>query len=100
MQIILGDIYDGLIWKSFRDNYLSAPYSYLLTLNVDWFQPFKRTKYSVGAIYATIQNLPREKQFKEEFIILIGLLPGPKEPSLSHGKGAKPVHGFLLKALH
>ena len=65
---ILGDISDGLIWKSFKECFLSSPYSYLLTLNIDWFQPFKRTEYSVGAIYAIIQNLPREKRFKEENI--------------------------------
>lgn len=78
---ILGDISDGLVWKSFKEHFLSSPFSYLLTLNVDWFQPFKRTEYSVGGIYATIQNLPREKWYKEENAILIGIIPGPKEPN-------------------
>ena len=80
---ILGDIYDGLIWKSFRSDFLAAPYSYLLTLNVDWFQPYKHIQYSVGSIYLTIQNLPREERYKEENIMLVGVIPGPKEPSLS-----------------
>ena len=71
---ILGNIYDGLVWKSFRNDFLSSPYCYLLSLNVDWFQPFKRTEYSVGAIYATVQNLPREKRYKEENVVLIGLV--------------------------
>ena len=34
--------------------FLDSPYSYLLTMNVDWFQPFVRTVYSTGAIYLTI----------------------------------------------
>lgn len=80
---ILGDVYDGLVWKSFRNDFLSSPYCYLFSINVDWFQPFKHTEYSVGAIYVTIQNLPREKRYKEENFILVGLIPGPKEPSLS-----------------
>ena len=38
------------------NDFLSAPYNYLLTLNVDWFSPFDHGCYSVGAIYLTIQN--------------------------------------------
>ncbi len=35
------------IWKSFESSgYLDHPYSYLLSINVDWFQPFKHTTYS------------------------------------------------------
>ena len=34
--------------------FLSAPHNYSLTLNVDWFNPFKWTEYSAGAIYLTI----------------------------------------------
>lgn len=78
----LGDVYDGCIWKNFSTNFLSIPYSYLLCLNVDWFQPFKHTQYSIGAIYVTIQNLPRER-FKQENVVLIEIIAGPKEPSLS-----------------
>lgn len=44
-------------------------------LNVDWFQSFKYTNYSAGAIYLTILNLPKQEQFKTRNIILIGLIP-------------------------
>lgn len=44
-------------------------------LNVDWFQSFKYTNYSVGAIYLTILNLPRQERFKTRNIILIVLIP-------------------------
>lgn len=43
----------------------------------------------MGAIYLTIQNLPREQRFKEENAILVGVMPGPKEPSLS-------INSYLL----
>lgn len=82
----LGDIYDGRVWTEFNSpsfyNFLAVPFSYLLTLNVDWFQPFSHTEYSVGAIYLTIQNLPRSERFKEENVILVGVIPGPSEPNL------------------
>jgi len=37
-------------------------------------------EYSVGAIYLTILNLPREIRCKKENIILVGVIPGPTEP--------------------
>ena len=58
---IYGDIYDGSVWKQFSKDYLTAPYSLMLSLNVDWFQPFKHLQFSVGGIYLVIQNLPREE---------------------------------------
>ena len=52
----------------------SLPHNFALTLNVDWFQPFKHTQYSVGAMYVSILNLPRAERYSNEII------PGPKEP--------------------
>jgi hypothetical protein len=46
---------------------------------LDWFQPFKYTQHSTGAIYASICNLPRAERNKPENIIYLGFLPGPKE---------------------
>ena len=50
-------------------------------LNLAFFQPFGHTPYSVGAIYLSLQNLPREERFKPENILLVGIIPGPKEPA-------------------
>lgn len=59
----LGDIYDGEVWKMFHDKdhneFLKYPYSYLLSLNVDWFQPFSHIIYSTDAIYLTIYLVQR-----------------------------------------
>lgn len=80
----LVDIYDGRVWSEFTSSgFLESPFSFLLTINVDWFQPFSHIEYSVGAIYLTIQNLPRNERYKEENIILVGVLPGPSEPPLT-----------------
>ncbi len=87
----LGDIYDGSVWKEFKDNFLSAPHSYLLTINVDWFQPFTHVTYSTGAIYLTVQNLPRTERYKQENVILVGVMPGPKESSLNINSYLSPL---------
>lgn len=50
-------------------------------LNRDWFQPYKHTVSSVGAIYLTVMNLPREMRFKRTNVILVALIPGPLEPT-------------------
>ena len=36
--------------------------------------------YSVGGIYAVLMNLPRAIRYKQENVLHIGLIPGPKEP--------------------
>lgn len=80
------DVYDGKIWKEFQviagEPFLSSTDSLGLGLmiNVDWFQPFKHSIYSVGVIYLTVMNLPRSVRFKRQNILLIGILPGPSEP--------------------
>ena len=90
-----GDVYDGNVWKEFNSpekwNFLTSPFNYLLTLNVDWFEPFERGVYSVGVIYLTIQNLPREVRFCTDMVILIGIIPGPKEPKLNINSYLTPL---------
>ena len=103
-QDYFGDIYDGQVWHEFGSqmlagaSYLSSPYCYLLTMNVDWFQPFVHTTYSLGAIYLTIQNLPRHMRYKEENILLVGLIPGPFEPKLSINSYLTPLVEELKEA--
>ena len=89
----LRDIYCGEAWKEFQcpngRNFLAAPYSLATMINVDWFQPFTHVKYSVGVIYLVILTLPREERYKLENIIVVGIIPGPKEPK-------KNVNSFLV----
>ncbi len=86
---ILTDIYDGKVWKTFKDDDSTIFFrgevadSHLgLMLNLDWFQPYDGTMHSTGAIYAAICNLPRDIRFRRENLLLLGLLPGPNEVSL------------------
>ena len=68
-----------------------------LILNVDWFQPFKHRTYSVGVIFLAILNLPRNMRYKRENIILLGLIPGPREPSKTINTYLGPLVSDLLK---
>ena len=79
----LADIFDGAIWKKrfhSKDEqgryFLDTPSNLGLMLNVDWYQPYQRkSDCSVGAIYCTIMNLPRELRNKRENVLLVGIIP-------------------------
>lgn len=89
------DIFDGQVWKDWQyvegQPFLASPNNYVFMLNIDWFQPFKHSVYSVGALYMVVMNLPRTERFKLENVILVGLIPGPKEPKLNINSFLKPL---------
>ena len=95
----LVDIYDGQVWHDLESSgFLGAPFCYALTLNVDWFQPFTHIQYSIGAIYLTVQNLPRTERYKAENMILVGIIPGPAEPPLTINSYLAPLVDDLKHA--
>ena len=67
---VLADVYDCAVWKQFQyvdgDPFLAMPRNYGFMLNVDWYQPFKHSPYSIGVIYLVLLNLPRAMRFKKE----------------------------------
>ena len=89
------NIYDGAIWKEFKPLFLTS-FSLAVMLNVDWFQPYSHTVSSVGVIYLTIMNLPRQVRSKRENIILVGLIPGPDEPKHDINTYLEPLVEELL----
>lgn len=80
----LADVTDGQVWKDLITvngrPFLDVPNNLALMLNVDWFTPYERSRYSVGVIYLTVLNLPRSVRYKLENVLVIGCIPGPKEP--------------------
>ena len=102
-DFVLRDIYDGKIWRDFQNldevPFLSSSYTYALMLNLDWFQPYKLTQSSVGALYLTIMNLPYDQRFKRENIILLGIIPGPGEPKREVNQYLRPLVKELLELL-
>ena len=48
----------------------------------------------------TIQNIPRAERYKEENILLVGVIPGPKEPSVSINSYLSPLVEELNYSYH
>jgi Transposase family tnp2 len=59
---------------------------YVFSLCMDGFNPYHMKeagkKVSVGAIYMVCLNLPPEIRYNFENMFLVGIIPGPTEPSL------------------
>lgn len=66
-------------------------------LNVDWFRPHKHSPGSVGVLYLVLLNLPRHERYKLEYIIVVGILPGPSEPKLTANTFLEPLVRDLLE---
>jgi len=79
------DIYDFPLWREHATKgILKYDNNLALMLHLDFFNPFGRSrkKYSIGGIYVTNLNLPRKIRFKKENILVLAIVPGPKEPKL------------------
>ena len=85
IQGLMSDVIHGSVWRDFKSvdgtRFMSHERNLALMMNVDWFQPFKHSPYSVGVIYLAVLNLPRAERFKRENILVVGILPGPGEPA-------------------
>jgi hypothetical protein len=81
------DIYDGEVWKTFKvadDQPVFTQESHrnlMLYLNCDWLQPLDNKSHSTGAIYITVQNIPREYRMLMSNCILVAIIAGPEEPN-------------------
>lgn len=71
--------------------FLAVLRNYAFMLNVDWFQPFKHSLYSVGALYMVLMNLPRSERFKPENVLLVDIIHGPHEPKLTINSYLEPL---------
>ena len=68
----MADVYDGDVWQEF----ISFKGVVQCALNVDWFEPYKYIKHSIGAMYVVINDFPRHLRFNVSNVILVGLMPG------------------------
>jgi hypothetical protein len=84
------DVWDGSVWNTFEDPshagsiYTRVSGNLVFSLFVDWFNPYhsKKKHVSLGTIALVCLNLPPWDRYREENILLYGIIPGPKEPSL------------------
>lgn len=88
------DIFDGGVLRTFNSvdgsRFLPSVGSegrYVFGLSVDAFNPFLNKqagkKASSTAIYMACFNLPPSTRYKVENMYLAGIIPGPREPSLT-----------------
>jgi hypothetical protein len=115
---LFGDVMDGSVWREFgslpkqdahgracrdadgkeiRYPCLDVPGNYALSIFVDWFQPWKRVRYSVGVLFACILNLPRAERHKKENLFVIGIFPGGSEKNLSLNSLLEPFKDEMLE---
>ena len=81
VENVLSDIYDGQVWQNLKESSKQGSSKFFrpekadnhleLMMNLDWFQPYDSTTYSIGVIYAVICNLPRDIWFKPENILIL-----------------------------
>ena len=90
----MSDIFDGDVLRKFNSagGYPFIPSMgsegrYIFGLSVDAFNPFLNKqagkKASSTAIYMVCFNLPPSSRYKVENMYLAGIIPGPREPSLT-----------------
>lgn len=99
------DIYDGAYWREVKDEdgvvFCDDDNSVQLTYNMDWFNPFSdnsSASYSCGAMYMTINDLPRDVRFKTLNLLVLGFMPGKKEASITQiNNYSKLIVDELLK---
>ena len=76
--------------------FLAIPNNFGLMLKVDWFQPTLHGSESIGVIYMVVMNLPRGECFKLENLIVVGIIPRPKEPKYHVNSFLQPLVNDLM----
>ena len=84
IQGVLADITGGQVWTDFLfvngRAFLDVLNNLVFMLNIDWFNLYEHSQYSVGVIYLVLLNQQRSERYKLENVLNVGCLPAPREP--------------------
>ncbi|EFJ51490.1 hypothetical protein VOLCADRAFT_87564 [Volvox carteri f. nagariensis] len=58
-----------------------SPHNSFYDIGVDWVQPYKSAKYSMGIMFIRCADIKEENKSKNWNCAVIGIIPGPKKPS-------------------
>jgi hypothetical protein len=64
--------------RTFTHSYFCGDRDIALGLSTDGFSPFRSRKHSAWPLIIFLYNLPPEIRFRQEFILSLGVIPGPK----------------------
>jgi len=88
----VSDVFDGHVYRDLCRteievdgqklpcNYFSDPRDIALGLSTDGFAPFRRRKTTTWPIIVYNYNLPPDIRFHRQYILCLGVVPGPKKP--------------------
>lgn len=79
MNRTMTDICDGQFYREMSRS--SCDPFITLTMNVDGIQPNRGSNTSIWPITLVLNELPLDRRFSPENVILAGLWPGPSKPS-------------------
>lgn len=89
---VLADVWDAPVMKDIRGsdkpffNQVGRESRLAFSLNMDGFNPFTNKQagkqVTTCGIYLVCLNLPPEFRYRPENVFLVGVVPGPSEPSL------------------
>ncbi|MBW0542946.1 hypothetical protein O181_082661 [Austropuccinia psidii MF-1] len=84
------DIWDSLVSRHFTGKrnindppFMSIPGALSFSIYVDWFDAHGKSRHlaSIGPIMLICLNLPPSERLKPENVYVVGIIPGPKEPT-------------------
>src|ERR1700742_2537707 len=89
--------------KAFLDGLQRRELRLIWSLSIDWFNPFWNKiagpTASSGSIVMSCLNLPPSLRYKSENLFVVGVVPGPHEPSVEEFEHfLNPVVEFLEKS--
>jgi flavodoxin len=73
-----GDTYQKLAYPITRN-----PNNLSFTLNTDGIPPYKGSKHQIWSIYLTVNEMKKEKRYKEENVLFVGLWVGDSKPDFN-----------------